>query len=112
MSDLPDELVNVEAWVSDFSTDEFLAEGLADITFTRQTDRLRVMRNLFEGTFRPTHPEEAEALKRRLIAGMSQGTPAMSMQVDTGGQTWVFIAKFTLQEGSFPFSGRAEPKLI
>lgn len=112
MSDLPDVLQNAEAYVSDFNTDEFLGQGTIDVTFNRKVDRIQVKRNLFEGTFRPATADVAETIKRKLIAGMSMGAPAMSMQVDYNGQTYVFIVKFAFDGGSFTFTGRAEPKLI
>ena len=112
MSDLPDVLQNVEAYVSDFNTDEFLGQGTIDVTFNRQVDRLRVKRNLFEGTFRPAAAQDFETLKARLIANISLGAPALSMQVDYGDQTYVLIVKFALEGDHFTFTGRAEPKLI
>ena len=112
MTDLPDVLQNAEAYVSDFNTDEFLGQGTIDVTFSRKVDRVQVKRNLFEGVFRPAGAEAAEAIRGKLIAGMSLGAPAMSMQVDYGGQTYVFIVKFALKGDGFTFSGRAEPKLV
>lgn len=109
MSELPDVLREMEAYVYDFNTGELLAQGLANVTFTRERDPLRVKRNLFEGEFYPGTEEEIEGLKRRLIAGLSVGAPAMSMQIDYEGETYVFTIKFELGELCFPFTGRAEP---
>lgn len=112
MTDLPDVLQNAEAYVSDFNTDEFLGQGTIDVTFNRKVDRVQVKRNLFEGVFRPATADVADTLKRKLIASVSMGAPAMSMQVDYNGQTYVFIVKFALEGDAFSFTGRAEPKLI
>jgi len=111
-TDLPDVLQDAEAYVSDFNTDEFLGQGTIDVTFNRKVDRMRVMRNLFEGVFRPADAEVADAIRRKLVAGTSMGAPAMSMQVDHDGQTYVFIVKFALEGDGFTFTGRAEPKLV
>lgn len=112
MNDLPDMLLHTEAYVSDFNTDEFLAQGTIDVTFNRKVDRLQVKRNLFEGVFRPDNSAGAEAIRRKLVAGVSMGAPAMSMQVDYEGQTYVFIVKFALVGSELKFTGRAEPKLV
>ena len=112
MNDLPDVLLHTEAYVSDFNTDEFLGQGTIDVTFNRKVDRLQVKRNLFEGVFRPSGSSDAEAIRRKLITGVSLGAPAMSMQVDHDGQTYVFIVKFALEGGKFTFTGRAEPKQV
>lgn len=112
MNDLPDVLLHADAYVSDFNTDEFLGQGTIDVTFNRKVDRLQVKRNLFEGTFRPAGASDAEGIRRKLVAGVSMGAPAMSMQVDHEGQTYVFIVKFALAGNGFTFTGRAEPKLV
>lgn len=112
MTDLPDVLQGAEAYVSDFNTDEFLGQGTIDVTFNRKVDRLQVKRNLFEGVFHPAAASDAEGLRQKLIAGLSMGAPAMSMQVDHDGRTYVFIVKFQLDGDGFTFTGRAEPKLI
>jgi len=112
MTDLPDILENAEAYVSDFNTDEFLGAGTIDVTFNRKVDRLQVKRNLFEGVFRPADAAAAEAIRGKLVAAVSMGAPAMSMQVDHDGQTYVFIVKFALAGNGFTFTGRAEPKLV
>lgn len=112
MSDLPDVLHEAEAYVSDFNTDEFLGQGTIDVTFDRSVDPVRVKRTLFEGVFHPATPQDALSLKNKLVASVSMGAPAMSMQVDYGGQTYVLIVKFALAGNQFTFSGRAEPKLI
>jgi hypothetical protein len=112
MSDLPDVLQNAEAYVSDFNTDEFLGQGTIDVTFDRKVDKVRVKRNLFEGVFRPATAQVAMTLRDKLVQNVSIGAPAMSMQVDYGDQTYVFIVKFALEGNEFTFTGRAEPKLI
>lgn len=112
MNDLPDVLLHTEAYVSDFNTDEFLGQGIIDVTFNRKVDRLQVKRNLFEGVFRPAGATDAEAIRRKLVAAVSLGAPAMSMQVDHDGQTYVFIVKFALKGDGFTFTGRAEPKQV
>jgi hypothetical protein len=111
MSELPDILQDVAATLYDFNTEEQLAEGKADITFNRETDRLRVRRQLFEGEFRPNSTEEAEYVQQRLIAAISLGAPAMSLHVEYGGRIYVFIVKLELGDTAFPLTGRAEPKL-
>ncbi|MEN6549071.1 MAG: hypothetical protein ABFE07_23745 [Armatimonadia bacterium] len=113
MADLPVELRDVEATLFDFNTGEQLAAGRADVTFTRETDRLRVQRNLFEGEFRPASADELDYVEKRLLAALSQGAPAMTLWVEYGGETWAFVVKLSLfSETAFPFTGRAEPKLV
>lgn len=112
MRELPDELRDVEAVVYDFNTGEELAEGHVNVTFVPHTDRLRVMRHLFEGTFVPGSEEGGEVLRRKLFTGLSQGAPALSLHVEYEGDTWVFVVKFELAELALPFSGRAEPKRL
>lgn len=113
MADLPIDLKDVEATLFDFNTGEQLAAGRADITFTRETDRLRVKRNLFEGEFRPSSADEMDYVEKRLIAALSQGAPAMTLWVEYGGETWSFVVKLSLfTVTGFPFTGRAEPKLV
>lgn len=112
MRDLPDALKEAPVVVYDFNTGEELAEGFADVAFIAHTDRLRVMRSLFEGHFIASTEEGAQNLRRRLFMGLSQGAPAMSMHVEYGGETWVFVVKFELDEVTFPFAGRAEPKRL
>lgn len=110
--DLPDELTEVPVVVSDFSTGEQLAEGFANIQFVPHTDRLRVRRNLFEGQFIPSTDEGGEALRRRLLTGLSEGAPAMTMHVEYGGETWAFVVKFELDDLTWSFAGRAEPRRV
>lgn len=110
--DLPDELSEVAVVVYDFNTGEELAEGYANIQFVPHTDRLRVRRNLFEGHFLPATEEGGEALRRRLLTGLSEGAPAMTMQVEYGGETWAFVVKFELDDLTYGFSGRAEPRRV
>jgi hypothetical protein len=112
MRDLPDVLQEIQAVVYDFNTGEELAGGFANIKFVVHTDRLRVMRNLFEGMFVPATAEGAQALRRKLFMGLSQGAPALSMHVEHEGETWVFVVKFEVDEIAFPFAGRAEPKRL
>lgn len=112
MSDLPDVLQEAEAYLYDFNTGEFLAEGLCNVIFTRQADPLRVKRSLFEGEFHPATAEGAEALRQHLLVGVSVGSPALQMHVDYERNTYVFTIKLGLQNNSFPFTGRAEPKLL
>jgi len=109
MEDLPEVLNDVATTVHDFNTGEQLASGHANITFVPHEDRLRVRRQLFEGVF---VPDSEEGLRQRLLMGLSQGAPAMSLYVDYAGETWVFVAKLELGELSYPFSGRAEPKRL
>jgi hypothetical protein len=112
MEDLPEALADVATTVHDFNTGEQLAAGHANITFVPHTDRLRVRRQLFEGTFVPDAEADAEALRQHLLRGLSQGAPALSLYVDYAGETWVFVAKLELGDLSFPLSGRAEPKRL
>jgi len=112
MRDLPDVLQEIEAVVYDFNTGEELAGGFAHLKFITHTDRLRMMRHLFEGTFVPATDEGAQTLRRKLFMGLSQGAPALSMQVEYEGETWAFVVKFEVDEIAFPFSGRAEPKRL
>lgn len=110
MEDLPQVLPDAEATLYDFNTGAELATGHARIEFIEHTDRLRMRRNLFEGTFIPASEEGTEALRRQLLVGLSQGAPAMSMHVEHEGETWVFVVKLEMGDLGFPFAGRAEPK--
>ena len=112
MEDLPEVLADVEAIIYDFNTGEELASGHANINFVPHTDRLRMRRQLFEGAFVPASEEGSDGLRRRLLTGLSQGAPAMSMHVEFAGDTWVFVVKLELDDLAFPFSGRAEPKRL
>ena len=110
--DLPSVLRDMSCTVHDFNTTEELASGHCDIKFVEHTDRLRVRRQLFEGRFVPATEEETEALKQHLIARLSLGAPAHLLYLDYGGRTYVFTVKFELGDLAFPFTGRAEPKLL
>ncbi|MCE5241410.1 hypothetical protein LLH23_23340 [bacterium] len=112
MEDLPEVLSDVPAVLYDFNTGGELASGHANITFVPHTDRLRVRRQLFEGTFVPDPDQDVEDLRRQLLTGLSQGAPAMSMQVDFADETWVFVVKLEMGDLAFPFTGRAEPKRL
>lgn len=112
MRDLPNSLEEAQVTVYDFNTGEELAAGFANVRFLEHSDKLRVMRNLFEGHFTPSTEEEGQNLRRRLFTGLSQGAPAMSMHLEYGGETWVFVVKFQLEDVSFPFTGRAEPQRL
>ena len=105
-------LRDAEAVVNDFNTGEQLASGRADLQFVEHTDRLRVMRNRFEGEFHPATPAELEALKEDLIARFSSGAPAYIMLIPYEGRTYSFTVKFELGEEALPFTGRADPKLL
>jgi len=110
--DLPDELHHVPATIHDFTTGELLASGNASIRFVPHTDKLRVRRQLFEGEFQPENAAEAQALRQRLILGLSQGAPAMNMYIQYKDEVWAFVVKLQMGEAIFPFTGRAEPTRV
>ncbi len=111
--DLPPIINNVACVIYDFSTGAEVAVGRCSVKFIEQTDRLRVMRNRFEGHFRAASEADVENLNSHLVRQMSQGTPAHTLMLDYGDYTYAFTVKFEMGEGNlFAFSGRAEPRVV
>ncbi len=111
--ELPGIINNVKAVVHDFNSGAEVAVGRCSIKFIDQSDRLRVMRNRFEGHFRAATQGDADNLNSHLIRATSTGTPSHTMMVDHEGRTYSFTVKFEMGEGTlFAFSGRSEPRLV
>jgi len=111
--DLPPVINNVECVIHDFNTGAEIAVGRCSVKLIEQTDRLRMMRNRFEGYFRAATDGDVENLNSHLIQLMSQGAPAHTLMLDYEDRTYSFTVKFEMGEGTlFAFSGRAEPKIV
>ena len=111
--ELPQVANNIPATVYDFSTGEQLASGRCSVKFLEHTDRLRVMRNRFEGYFRTASQDDADRLNAHLIRMISQGAPAHQMIVEYEDKRYSLTVKFELGVGTlFSFSGRAEPTIV
>lgn len=108
--DFPDELSDVFCTVHDFNSGDIIAFGRMNVRFADNSDRLRVMRYLFSGEFKPDTPEDKATLERTMIAGFSAGAAAHKIEVEYNDETWVLTVKFEAGDAVFPFTGRNDPK--
>jgi hypothetical protein len=110
--DLPQSLTDVECYVNDFNTGADLGSGRCDLNFIEHTDRLRLQRALFAGEYHPASPEDFDKLKAHVVAAFSSGVASHLLYLDVGDRTYAFTVRFELGDDVFPFSGRAEPRVI
>jgi hypothetical protein len=109
---LPEIMQDVEVTVYDFNSGAQVGVGKSDVSFVKETDHRGGLRNRFRGEFRPATKENADGLRAALIRAFSSGGASHTMLFDHEGHTYSLTVKFELGDETFPFTGRAEPKIV